>query len=60
MQGCLPVVTILFRIQGKDVADLLYAATDKDVRGCKLLQVAMLALQLHLHQVRNAQLSLHC
>ncbi|KAL3151804.1 hypothetical protein ABBQ38_012772 [Trebouxia sp. C0009 RCD-2024] len=48
LQDCLPVVTILFRIQGKDLADLLYAATDRDLRGCKLLQIAMMALQLQL------------
>lgn len=34
--------------------DLLYAATDKDVQGCKLLQIAMLVLQLQLQQVSAA------
>ena len=53
------VVTIIYRIQGKDIVDLQYAATDKDLRGCKLLQIAMLALQLHLDQVRTAPSNLH-
>ena len=51
LQDCLPVVTLLFRIQGKELVDLLYAATSKAVRGCKLLQVAMMALQLMLVEV---------
>ena len=50
----MPVATIVYRIQGKELVDLLYAATDKDVRGCKLLQVAMLALQLQLQPVSAA------
>lgn len=51
MQGCLPLSTIIFRIMGEEVADLLYADTNIDLRGRKLLQVAMLALQLDLSQV---------
>lgn len=47
----MPVITIIFRIMGEEVADLLYADTDVDLRGRKLLQVAMLALQLDLSQV---------
>ena len=57
MRDCLPVATIIYRILGKDLADLLYAGTDEDQRGCKLMRVAMLALQLQ--HVRSAPLS-HC
>ena len=51
VQGCLPVTTIIFRIVGEEVADLLYADTNIDLRRRKLLQIAMLALQLDLSQV---------
>lgn len=51
LQECLPVCTIIFRVQGEDVADLCYADTDVDLRGCKLLQVAVLVLQMELAKV---------
>lgn len=51
MQNCLPLATIIFRIQGEDLVDLLYVGTDEDLRGCGLMQVAMLALQLELAKV---------
>lgn len=52
LQGCLAVSTIVYRILGKDLVDVLYAATHEDLQGCRLMQVAMLALQLQLHEVR--------
>lgn len=51
MQDCLPLGTIVFRIMGEDVADILYADTDVDLRGYRLMQVAMLVLQLELNEV---------
>ena len=37
---------------GTEVVDLLYADTDVHLRGRKLLQIAMLVLQLDLRKVR--------
>lgn len=51
LQECLPLCTIIFRIQGEDVSDLCYAYTDMDLLGCKLLQLAMLELQMVLAKV---------
>ena len=60
LQGCLAVSTIVCRILGKDLVDGLYAGTHEDLQGCKLMQVAMLALQLQLQEVRLHVLSLLC
>ena len=51
MQGCRAVCTILFRVQGPDLVDLLYAGTDEDLRGCKLLQLLMAFLQFQWKEV---------
>lgn len=51
LQECLPLCTLIFRVQSKDVADLCYADTDSDLRGYKLMQVAMLVLQMQLAKV---------
>lgn len=51
LQDCLAVSTIVYRIQGKDLADVLYAGTHRELERLKLMQVAMLALQLQLDEV---------
>jgi len=51
LQDCRPVSTVIFRVQGPDLADLLYAGTDTDLWGCKLLQILMSSVQLQLQQV---------
>ena len=51
LQDCRPVSTVIFRVQGPDLADLLYAGTDTELRGCKLLQIFMSSVQQQLQQV---------
>ncbi len=51
LQDCTPVSTVIFRVQGPDLADLLYAGTDTNLWGCKLLQILMSSVQLQLQQV---------
>ncbi len=51
LQDCKPVSTVVFRVQGPDLADLLYAGTDPDLWGCKLLQILTSSVQLQLQKV---------
>ena len=58
MQECTPVSTVILRVQGTELADLLYAGTD--LWGCKLLQMLMSSLQLQLQQVPPQSELLYC
>ena len=51
MQECKAVSTVIFRVQGPDLVDLLYAGTDQELWGCKLLQVLMSFLQVKWKEV---------
>ena len=51
MQGCTAVSVIQVRIMGGQVCDLVYAATEKQYQGCKLLQLLMAWLELQLAKV---------
>ena len=59
-QDCKPVSTVIFRVQGPELADLLYAGTDLDLWGCKLLQMLMSFVQLQLQQVPPQSELLYC
>ena len=45
--------SIIVRLQGEYVADLLYTATASRFQNCKLLTIAMLWLQLQFAKVHN-------
>ena len=60
LQECTPVSTVIFRVQGPELADLLYAGTDLDLWGCKLLQMLMSSVQLQLQQVPPQSELLYC
>ena len=51
LQDCRPVSTVIFWVQGPDLADLLYAGTGTELWGCKLLQILMSSVQQQLQQV---------
>ena len=53
VQKCTPVNSIIVRLQGEYVADLLYTATASRFQNCKLLNIVMLWLQLQFAKVNN-------
>ncbi len=55
VQKCRPATVIVVRILGQAVADLLYAATDKDLLSSGFLRLLMIWLQLVLVEVSHLE-----
>ena len=55
MQKCTPIAAVMVRVQGPEVCDLVYAATNKQFLRCGEMRLSMLFIQQQL-----AKVSLHC